>query len=280
MTALLRSGPDDGPRLERARGEARLKVSAADGTTRLSVLYQSGSAKLRLPRVAAGAPVEAVLLNTAGGVTGGDRLSHDIIVEAGGQLVVTTQAAERIYRRSSGVASIATTIDVGAGARLDWLPQETILFDGSVLSRDLTVKVAPDATFLAAEAMILGRRAMGETARAVSLTDRWRISRGGRLLFADSVRLDGDAEAIMAGRATGRGAVAYATVLLVAPTAESLIEPVRSAIEATGIDGGASAWNGMLVARMVAPDGKALRDALIRLIETLRGAPMPRVWNC
>src|SRR5690606_33812514 len=138
----------------------------ADGTTRLSVLYQSGSAKLRLPRVAAGAPVEAVLLNTAGGVTGGDRLSHDIIVEAGGQLVVTTQAAERIYRRSSGVASIATTIDVGAGARLDWLPQETILFEGSVLSRDLTVRSASGATHLADSELIFSRQSLCEVARA------------------------------------------------------------------------------------------------------------------
>ena len=131
--------------------------------------------------------------------------------------VVTTQAAERIYRRSNGTGEVETTIDVAAGARLDWLPQETILFDRSALSRRLVADIDPTATLLAVESVVLGRAAMGERIRDASILDSWRIRRGGKLVFADSLRLDGDATAIMAGGATGNGATAFATVVLVAP---------------------------------------------------------------
>jgi urease accessory protein len=267
-------------RLERARGAVRIGVRAGDSRTRLSVLYQSGSARMRLPRVAAGEPIEAVIINTAGGVTGGDRIDHEISVGDSARLLVTTQAAERIYRRSTGVSRIETTISVAAGGRLDWLPQETIVFDRSALCRRLVADVEPSATLLAAEAVVLGRAAMGESVRTVSILDSWRIRRGGRLVFADGVRFDGDAAAIMDGRATGGGASAFATLVLVSPEAETLIDKARAALDNLAGEGGASAWNGMLVARLIARSGQALRADLIRLVETLRGAVMSRVWHC
>jgi urease accessory protein len=274
-------------RLERVSGRARIAVRAergpADGTfgrTRLEVLYQQGAAKIRLPRVPAGDPLEAVLLNTAGGVTGGDRLAFEVTAGEGARAVATTQAAERVYRRTSGVAEIETTLSVAAGGRLDWLPQETILFDKSGLARRLTADVAPDAILLAIESLVLGRAAMGERVRQVFATDAWRIRRGGRLVFADTVRLDGDAHTRMAGGATGGGAAAFATVVLVAPMAERMLDLARAALAVTSVEGGVSAWNGLLVARMIAAGGQALRAGLIPLVEALRGAPMPRVWYC
>jgi len=266
--------------LERARGHARLGFISVNGETRLSTFFQSGSAKIRMPRVASGASQEAVLLNTAGGVTGGDHLIYEVSADRDSRATVTTQAAERIYRRSAGVARIDNRIIVGAGAHLDWLPQETILFDNSVLSRRLTADVAPDAYFLAVEPIVLGRTAMGETARNVVVNDSWRIRRGGSLIFADSLRLDGDANAIMAGTATGGGAKALATLVLVAPQAEDQVAIAREALDDCHGEGGVSAWNGMLVARLAAPAGQVLRDDLINLIECLRGTAMPRVWNC
>ncbi len=252
----------------------------SDGRFRPTTIYQSGSAKIRLPRDRAGAPFEGVLLNTAGGVTGGDRLAYEVAVGEAAEAVVTTQAAERVYRRSEGVARIDTTLAVGAGGRLDWLPQETILFDRSALSRRLTADIAADATLLAVEPLVLGRAAMGETIRTVFARDVWRIRRDGVLVFADALRLDGDSEMIMKGGATGAGARAMATLVLVAPDAEARLDTVRAALENARGEAGASAWNGMLVARFLAPGGQALRADLMMLIETLRGAPMPRVWHC
>jgi urease accessory protein len=268
-------------RLERARGLAQISVRCDDGgRSRLERLYQSGSAKIRLPRVAADAPLQAILINTAGGLTGGDELACDVVVGDGGNAVVATQAAERIYRRVAGTAAVDTTLAVGAGGRLDWLPQETIIFDRSSLRRRLAADVDQTGTLLAVEAVVLGRAAMGEAVREASLNDVWRIRRGGRLVFADGIRLDGDATLIMAGRATGNGATAFATVVLIAPDAPAKLDAARAALaDGTG-EAGASAWNGLLVARLLAPSGQSLRADLIRLIETLRGQAMPRVWYC
>lgn len=267
-------------RLERSDGRARISVRSDGGRSRLERLYQRGAAKILLPRVAPHSPVEAVLLNTAGGLTGGDRFGIEVEVGDGAGAVLTAQAAERIYRRSGGVAEIDTRLAVGARARLDWLPQETILFDRSALSRRLVAEIESTATLLAAEAVILGRTAMGETVRQVSLTDTWRIRRGGRLVFADGARLEGDAAAIMSGSATGGGAAAFATLVMVSPDAEAMLDTARAALEGRQGEAGASAWNGMLVARLIAATGQALRADLIRLIAALRRAPMPRVWQC
>jgi urease accessory protein len=267
------------PSLERVRGRARVSFNRVGDETRLIEFYQSGSAKIRLPRVPAGAPKEAVFLNTAGGVTGGDHLAYEADAGPGTSVVVTTQAAERVYRRTAGTATIETSLAVGDGADLAWLPQETILFDNSALSRRLSADVAPSGILLAVEAIILGRAAMGETARNLVVNDGWRIRRGGRLIFADGLRLDGNAEAMMAGSATGKGATALATLLLVAPDAEARIEMARDALAGAEGEVGVSAWNGMLVARLIAPTGQTLRSDLIRLIESLRGVRMPRVWQ-
>jgi urease accessory protein len=247
---------------------------------RLGDGYQSGSARVRFPRVSDGSALEAVLLNTAGGVTGGDVLSCSIAVDASASGTATTQAAERVYRRSEGTARIETTLAVHAGGSLDWIPQETILFDRSALTRTLTADVHPTARLLAVEMIVLGRQAMGETIHAVALSDSWRIRRGGKLVFADGLRMDGNASSVMSSGATGGGAAALATLVLVAPDAEARIEATREALHGASGEAGASAWNGLLVARFIAPEGRSLRANLVRLIEKLRGVPMPRVWYC
>ena len=268
------------PRLERARGAVRVGLRVDGNVTRLRENFQSGSAKVRYPTPEAGRTFEAVLLNTAGGLTGGDALSYAVTVDAGACGVATTQAAERVYRRTIGVASIETRLSVGDDASLDWLQQETIIFDRSALRRTIDADVHPSGRLLAVEAILLGRAAMGETVRNVVLSDSWRIRRGGRLVFAEGLRLDGDAVAVMAGGATGNGATALATLVLVAPDAEAKSETARAALDDAACECGVSAWNGMLVARLIAPTGQVLRADLIRLIEALRGEPMPRVWSC
>jgi urease accessory protein len=272
--------PLDTPVLERARGAASIAFRAIDGATRLLENFQSGSAKARFPRTRTGQPAEVVLLNTAGGITGGDHLTYAVTAHEAARVTATSQAAERIYRRRDGVGRIDTTLAVGPNASLDWLPQETILFDRSALRRTLAADVDPTGRLLAAEAIVLGRAAMGEQVRSAALADSWRIRRGGKLVFADGLRFKGDSVAILSNGATGGGAAALATLVLVAPDAEAAVDTARAALADAPCEAGASAWNGMLVARLAAGDSQPLRATLVRLIEALRGVTMPGTWQC
>jgi urease accessory protein len=264
--------------LQRSRGAGRIVVAAQGGRTRLVRLHQDGCGKIRLPRDDRATGLEAVLINTAGGVTDGDRLSWQAEAGPGARLTLSTQACEKVYRaRGAGRAEIVTALVAGEGARLDWLPQETILFDAGALSRRLQADLAAGAELLAAEAVILGRTAMDETVRRGLLRDRWRVRREGRLVFADDLNLESDLAGIGAQAPLLAGARAFASLLLVADGAERFLPVMRAAL---GPRGGASAFDGKLFARVVAADGFALRQALLPALEALRdGAPLPRVWR-
>lgn len=277
MIQDLASAADANPPLQRAAGAGRIAVRAEDGATRLARLYQDGCAKIRLPKDHAARSLEAVLINTSGGLTGGDRMSWRVEAEAGAALTLTTQACEKLYRARDGRAEVAVSLNAAAGARIDWLPQETILFDGAALSRTLEADLAADARLLAVEAVVLGRTAMGETVRCGALRDRWRIRREGRLVFADDLRFEGPVAEVAALAPTLAGSKAFAALLLVAEDAGRFLAPLRQAI---GPAGGASAFDGKLFARIVAPDGLSLRRALLPAIAALRdGEPAPRVWR-
>lgn len=272
-----RSEPVAATRLQRADGRARISLRMRDGATRLAGLYQEGCAKVRWPSPLPGAAPEAVLINTAGGLTGGDRLDVAVELGAGASATVTTQACERIYRSTGDVARVALSASLGAGARLSWLPQETILFDGGRLSRSLTVDLAEGAEFLGVEAVLFGRVAMGERVVSGALHDRWRIRRSGRLIFADDLRFAGPIADSLARPAILGGGVALATVVFAGADPERRLEPVRELI---GGEGGASAWDGKLVARICARDGLGLRRRVERiLICLLGGRTLPKVWQ-
>lgn len=255
-------------RLQRARGAASVRLSGG----RLRALRQEGCAKAMLPRTHGG-PAEVVFLNTAGGLTGDDRLSQALAVE-GGRATGTTQSAERIYASLGGAAEVETRLSVGPGARLDWLPQETILFDRSALHRRTVADLAPDATLLLAEALVLGRAAMGEEVRALDLLDRREIRRGGRPLWIEPLRLTGAVIARGTGALLG-GARAMATLVLAAPGAEDAAAALR--LDGEGVEAAASGWNGRAVLRLRAAHAAPLRRALARAILAL-GGRLPRVW--
>jgi len=263
--------------LQRAQGCGRIAVRADGPLTRLSRLYQDGCAKIRLPTDHAAKTLEAVLINSAGGLTGGDRMSWQVEVEAGAALTLSTQACEKVYRARDDRAEVAVALNAGPDARIDWLPQETILFDGGALARTLTADLAPGARLLAVEAVILGRTAMAERVRVGELRDRWRIRREGRLVFADDLHFGGDMAALTALAPTLGGAAAFASLLLVAHDAPRLLDPLRAVL---GPNGGASAFDGKLFCRIVAKEGLTLRRLLMPAIAVLRdGEPCPRVWG-
>lgn len=261
----------------RARGAVRLSAHRSGTHTRLKVLHQSGSAKALLPRTFE-APLTAVLLNTAGGITGGDRFCWQADALAGAHLTVTTQAAERLYRAlPHETGHVETTLGVGPDARIDWLPQETIVFDGAALKRSLSVDLDRSSRFLGCESFILGRAAMGEQVRDLRLDDHWRVRRNGQLIYADSVRIHGDAAGLTSGPATLNGHRAFASVLYAAPDSGRFLAPLRDCLGETG--GASLIREGVLLARLSAPDGFELRHAMIPVLRVLRGAELPRVWS-
>ena len=269
--------------LQRSRGRLRVCIMRRGPESVLADLYQEGCLKARFPRTSPGAPVSVVLLNSAGGVVPGDRLDQVLTLEAGTEASVVSAGAERFYRglRGDAPAQVRTTLTLGAGATLEWLPQESILFDATALDRTLAIDMEEDARLLAVEALLFGRAAMGEALHRIQLVDRLRIRRAGRLVWQDAVRLSGDAAALMQHPATGGGAAAVAGIVFTAPEATARLEALRNAMAAAGYDAGVTCRDGVLFARLVARDGAVLRERIAAALAVLRTEPdLPRNWCC
>jgi urease accessory protein len=265
----------------RSRGEIDLAFRHDIRRTAAFRSYQAGCLRLRLPRRHADERPEAVLINTSGGIADGDRLAQRVAWGEATAATVASQAAEKVYRATGDGSAIATRLEVEAGADAEWLPQETILFDRARLRRDMQVRMAESAQFLGVEAIVLGRTAMGEQMREGLLDDRWRVWRGGRLVFADALRLAGPVESLMRRRALGAGTRAMAMIVHISSRAAALLGPVREALGGAVGMAAASAWNGILLVRLLAKDGAVLRHDLLLALGALRGGrAMPRVWSC
>jgi urease accessory protein len=266
---------------QRAIGSLHVAVKRRGPASVLAELRQDGCLKARFPRPVDWA--EIVTLNSSGGVAGGDRLDSRFEVREGARATFASQAAERFYRAlpEDPPSLVRAHISVAAGAAAEWLPQESILFDRAALDRVLDVEVAADGWFLGIESLVFGRTAMGERVATARLADTIRVRRDGRLLLHDAIRLSGDVASTLAGPATARGAVAIATLVYVAPEADSRLDALRAAWESAPAEAGASAWDGMLLGRIVARDGAALRTTVIAGLAALRaGRALPRVWMC
>jgi urease accessory protein len=258
----------------RAVGRIMLAVKSAGGATRRARVHEQGALRVRCPGQP-GPEAEAVIVNTAGGMAGGDRFEIDVTVECGARLAVTTAAAEKVYRTLGPDTVVAVTAAVADRGELAWLPQETILFDRARLRRTIDVDLAADARLLLAEAVVFGRSGMGEAVEHGLFFDRWRIRRDGRLIYAETARLNGPIRERFAERAVTNGGIAIATVLLV-PGDDAVVAAVR-ALRVQG-EVGTSAWNGLAVVRLVAADGAALRADLSAVLTAVRGTKLPRLW--
>jgi urease accessory protein len=275
-----------GPRLQRADGVLRLRFAGSSGATRLTDLYQSDPCRALLPAPDPGEPLTAVLITTAGGLTGGDRLRLSATVEAGGDALCTPQAAEKIYRAADRTAAaIDLALDIHAGAALEWLPQEMILFDGARLDRRIAVTLSGDARLLAGDISVFGRTARGERFGSGSLCDRWQVRCDGRLLWTDVTRLDDDPAALLDHPAGFAGAVAQALILYRAADAADARDRLRALeIAEPGCHWGATVIDGLLLLRLLDTDAARLRRVFAALWSALRPglghrAAMPRLWK-
>jgi len=247
----------------RAQGSVTFDVHQVEGVTRRRQLHESGSLRVRFPSPEAEG-LSAVFVNTAGGVAGGDRFDIDISTGEGSHLAVTTAAAEKIYRAQGSAAELTIALKLATGSHLAWLPQETILFDRARLKRRIDIDLAEGA-------------AMGERMRQGEFVDRWRMRRGGKLVFAETIRLDGDIGEKLARPAMAKGGVAIGTALIV-PGDEALIERIRELTKSFGGEVGISCWNGFAMARFCAQDAARLRADMMAVLGRASDLALPRLW--
>jgi len=258
----------------RTKGSLTLSSKQVAGRSGIDRFRTSGAMKALFPRAC---DLQAILINTSGGLTGGDQI--DVAATAGmdSALTLTTQAAERAYRAQEGRARMTTVLSAAENAQITWLPQEMILFEGSALDRSLTVDLAHSARFLMVEPIVFGRAAMGEILTDVSLNDRIRINRAGRPLYWDGVNLDGHTMQHLARPAVAAGAGALVSLIYVAPDAEAHLRPLRDQLPETG--GVSLLAPDLLALRCVAADSFDLRRTLIPILERLTQDQLPTSWR-
>jgi urease accessory protein len=260
----------------RARGAVSFDVHRIEGVTRRRHLHESGSLRVRFPSPEAEG-LSAVFVNTAGGIAGGDRFDIEISAGEGSRLAVTTAAAEKVYRAAGPAARLNIALKAEASSHLAWLPQETILFDRARVERRIDIELAESASLLLCEIVVFGRAAMGERMLSGEFVDRWRLSRGGRLVFAENIRLDGDIGETLARPAVANGGAAIGTALIV-PGDEALVGRIREVTASFAGEVGISSWNGFAMARFCAQDAGKLRADMMAVIGRASGSALPRLW--
>jgi urease accessory protein len=271
-------------------GVAEIGFAAQDGVTRLAHLYQHDPLRVLFPRPEPGELPVAVLVTTSGGLVAGDRLSVGIDLAAGAVAHVTASAAEKIYRSTGATTEIAQWVLLGSEAWLEYLPPETILFDGARLRRHTALDIAAGAGFLGGGILVFGRRARGETFTRGFLHESWEVSRDRNIVWGDALHVEGDIAALMADPACFAGAAACATLILVPPSGDprpfvDAARAVQAKSAAPGLRAGVTAVNGVLVARWLADEALAVRRAYADLACHLRAvamglpAALPRLWH-
>ena len=266
------------PTLQRARGLLNISTQKAYQTnTRLKNLRQEGSYRASFPRHSKG-NIETVIINTAGGVTSGDKFTTTITAHESSQISITTQAAERIYRaRDTLVGEIQTSLCLQKNAQLYWLPQETILFDGARLKRRLDVDLHSSAKFLMVEPLVFGREASGEKLLSGMLDDRVSISSNGQPIYIDRIKLKDNITDQLMRPAFANNSRAVVSIVLIKPNAKLLLGPIRALLPQKA---GASLLNdNILVVRMLAQDSHEMRTATFPILTLLTHNTVPKNWR-
>jgi urease accessory protein len=281
----LADGPSDGD-LQRSNGCGRIVLSGLENGTRVENIFERSPIRIRFPRTGEGAIKEAVIINTGGGVAGGDHLECSVTALPGTSLAVTSQAAEKVYRALSETATVVTRLEARGSAKLAWLPQETIVFNRARMHRTTEIEVAADAELLALEWLVLGRAAHGEVVVGGTITDNWRVKKEGRLIWADSFRINDEVFPHIHRKALLSGCNAIATLIYFGRSPEKRLEFLREIGRSLACNAASTLVGGLIVVRLAASDSFALKRALSSLLEQfgpeIGGAPFqaPKMWSC
>jgi urease accessory protein len=285
LPELHSANPSD-RHLQRSSGSCRIVLSGSEEGNRTMDVYQQSPTRVLFPRTGGAAVEEAVLINTAGGIAGGDRIECSVTALDNASIAVTSQAAEKIYRALDEPARITTTLKASKMARLAWLPQETIVFNQARVIRETEIDLSSGAELLALEWLVLGRAAHGEKMRAGQITDTWRVKKDGRLIWADSFRVTDEIFPHVSSSALLSDCSAVATVLYSGPDLNEQLQFVRDVIQSLECQCGATLVSGLIVARFAAKDSSNLRGALRNFLQQfsreLGPGPfrVPKMWLC
>jgi urease accessory protein len=272
--------------LQRAEGSCRIVVGASEKGTRIVDVYQKSPIRVLFPRTAGTQVQEAVLVNTSGGIAGGDRLESRVAAMDNASIAVTTQAAEKVYRAINESAHIMTTLRACDAAKLAWLPQETIVFNRARVCRRTQIDVSSGSELLALEWLALGRTAHGEKISAGEIIDSWRVRKDGRLVWADSFRATDEVFSHLSRKALLSDCAALATLLYFGPDLEKRLQFIRDLASSLECQCAATLVAGLMVVRFAARASCDLRSALRNLLEQLGNqlAPgpfgVPKMWSC
>jgi len=272
--------------LQRAEGSCRLVVGGSERGTRIMDVYQKSPIRILFPRTSGSRVEEAVLVNTSGGVAGGDRLQTDVMAIEDASIAVTTQAAEKVYRAINESAHITTTLRACDAAKLAWLPQETIVFNRARVCRRTQIEVSSGSELLALEWLVLGRGAHGETISAGNIMESWRVRKDGRLVWADSFRATDEVFSHLSRKALLSDCTALATLLYFGPGPEECLQVIRDFASSLECQCAATLVGGLIVVRFAAKVSCGLRAALRNVLQQFgnRIAPgpfrVPKMWSC
>jgi urease accessory protein len=280
------AGTSSDRHLQRAEGCCRIVLSGFENKTCLAELFQRSPIRVLFPRANSDAIEEAVLVNTAGGIAGGDKLQFEVMALANASVAVTSQAAEKVYRALREPAQVLTKLKVCEAAKLAWLPQETIIFNRARLVREMEIELSAGAEFLALEWLVLGRAAHGEQLSAGHIEDSWRIKKDGRLLWADSFRASDEVIPQLYKRALLSSCKALATLVYFGPDIGARLDLLREMTASLQCHCGSTSVGGLIVARFAAEISSDLRLALHSVLQgfsrVLGGSPfgVPKMWRC
>jgi urease accessory protein len=272
--------------LQRAEGSVRIVLSGSENGARIKEVFQRYPLQILFPSTVAGAVEEAVLVNTAGGIAGGDRLECGVTALAKASFAVTSQAAEKVYRALDAPARIATRLKVCEAAKLAWLPQETILFNWGRLIRTTEIELSSGAELLALEWLVLGRAAHGEEITGGHIADSWRVKRDGRLIWADSFRATDQTFPHLHRKALLSDCKAFGTLVYFGPHLDARLEFLRDIAPSLGCRCSMTSVSGLIIARFAARTSFELRLALRGFFQQfsgqLGGHPFraPKMWSC
>jgi urease accessory protein len=272
--------------LQRAEGSCRVVLSGSERGTRVMDVFQRSPIRIMFPRIGGGGVEEAVFINTAGGIAGGDRLEFDVTAQAGASIAVTSQAAEKVYRALNEPARISTKLKAYESAKLAWLPQETIVFNWGRVSRETDVELSSGAELLALEWIVLGRAAHGEEMVGGHLTDGWRIKKDGQLIWADSFRVTDEIFPHVRRNALLSNCTAVGTLVYFGPALDTRLEFLRDVASSLECHCAVTFVGGLIIVRFAAIVSSDLRLALRNFLQQFNREfgpgpfRVPKMWSC
>jgi len=272
--------------LQRANGVGRIVLGSSGGDNRIKDLFQRSPIRIIFPRLGVGALEEAVLINTAGGIAGGDCLEYEITALANASITATSQAAEKVYRALDEPSRIVTKLRAYDQARLAWLPQETIVFNWARVNRRTQIEISSGAELLALDWLVLGRAAHGEKMMGGCIRDNWVVKKDGRLVWADSFRATDDMFARLHRMALLSDCKAIGTLIYCGPHVGTRLAALRKMTPHLGCRCAATLVAGLLIVRFAAKISldlrHAVRGAVQQFSRELGGGPfrVPKMWSC